>query len=98
MYDDMSDDTPVSKQNYRMNPVLPTLEADIDSDDMIPESLTQNRWPEYDDEFEYQSDNKDPGNYTDTQDSDVDEDPENAVKHLQRMVRLTYFSSMQISV
>jgi hypothetical protein len=91
MYDDMSDDTPISEHNLRLNPVSPTLKEDIDSDDMIPQSLTQNRfpeYPEYDDSPERQLDDEDPSDHTDTQDSDIDEDSEAAVRHLQLMVRL----------
>jgi hypothetical protein len=91
MYDDISDDTPISEHNFHLNPVSPILKGDIDSDNMILQSLMQNRfpeYPEYDDLPERQLDDEDPSDHTDTQDSDIDEDPEATVRHLQLMVCL----------
>jgi hypothetical protein len=89
MYDDTSDNAPISPQDPCRNPVLSILEFDLDSDNAIPQSLTQNHYPLYNSLSERELDDENPSDYLPTQDSDADE-PEVIVEQLQRMVCFTY--------
>jgi hypothetical protein len=89
MYDNMSDDEPLYPEDSRRNSISPIPKADLDSHDMIPQSLTQNRYPTYEDLSKRELDNEDPSDYNLTEESDADE-PAAIVEQLQHMVRLIH--------